>query len=117
MPWVDEEKCIACGICVQECPIDAISMEGGKAEIDMGKCIHCGTCHSVCPREAVRHDGEKIPENVKFNVEQTRQFMDLCAKHLGSDDEKRKCLERMRRHYNKEKLVAEKTLEALDKIH
>ena len=27
MPWVDEEKCVACGVCVEECPVEAIAME------------------------------------------------------------------------------------------
>jgi len=116
MPWIDKEKCSTCGICIEECPVGAISIQAERAQINMDKCIHCGTCHDVCPQEAVRHDGEKIPEDIKFNVEQTKEFMDLCAKHLGSENEKRKCLERMKKFFNKEKLVAEKTLEELGKL-
>ena len=51
MAWVDTERC----------PVEGISMEDEKAEINMEECIHCGICHSVCPEEAVRHDSEKIP--------------------------------------------------------
>jgi ferredoxin len=116
MPWIDEEKCVGCNICVERCPVSAISMVEGKASINMEECIHCGTCHSVCPNEAVRHDSEKIPENVKANVEETKKFMDLCAKHLSGDKEKIKCLQRMIKHFNKEKVVAEKTLEELEKL-
>jgi len=116
MPWVDKEKCMSCGICVEKCPVDAISMQTEKAQINMDACIHCGTCHSVCPQEAIRHDGEKTPQDIKSNVEQTKGFMELCAKRLGSEDEKRKCLERMKKYYNKEKVVAEKTLEELDRL-
>jgi len=116
MPWVDEEKCTGCNICVERCPVDAISMENQRAEIDMDKCIHCGTCHSVCPQEAVRHDSEKIPENIKANVEETKKFMELCARYLDDVKEKNKCLQRMIKHFNKEKLVAEKTVEELEKL-
>ena len=116
MPWVDEEKCIGCNVCVERCPVDAISMENEKAKINMEECIHCGTCHSVCPSEAVRHDGEKIPENIKSNVEETKKFMELCAKHLGDVKEKAKCLQRMIKYFNKEKIVAEKTIEELEKL-
>ena len=116
MPWVDEEKCTGCNICVEKCPVDAISIENEKANINMQGCIHCGTCHSVCPSEAVRHDSEKIPGNVKANVEETKRFMELCAKYLGDVKEKNKCLQRMMKHYNKEKIIAEKTTEELEKL-
>jgi ferredoxin len=116
MPWVDEEKCVGCNVCVEKCPVNAISMENEKAKINMQECIHCGTCHSVCPQEAVRHDSEKIPENVMGNVEETKKFMELCAKHFGGAEEKDKCLMRMIKHFNKEKLVVEKTLAELEKL-
>ena len=33
MPWVDKEKCIGCNVCVEKCPVDAISMQGEKVKI------------------------------------------------------------------------------------
>ncbi len=48
----------------KKCPVNAISMESGKAEINIDKCIRCGVCHEVCPQQAVRHDSERIPEIV-----------------------------------------------------
>ena len=50
---VDRNKCIGCGICVQNCPVGAISLVDGKAEIDRGRCVECGTCARVCPRGAI----------------------------------------------------------------
>jgi len=41
--------------------------------------------------------------------------MNACAKYLGDAKEKQKCLNRMIKHFNKEKIVAEKTLEKLGK--
>jgi len=116
MPWIKEEQCIACGICVEKCPVGAILMQAEKARINMQECIRCGTCHDVCPQEAVRHDGEKIPELTKANVEMTKKSMQLCAKYLGEESEKKKCLERMKKYFNREKVVAEKTLEELDNL-
>jgi ferredoxin len=46
------DKCIACGTCKDECPVEAIS-EGKPFKIDDGKCIDCGACASVCPVEAI----------------------------------------------------------------
>ena len=117
MPWIDKDGCVGCGICVDKCPVNAISMEEEKAEINMEECIHCGTCHSVCPQEAVRHDGEKIPEDIKNNIEITKKCMEDCAKYLGDVKEKDKCLERMKKYFNKEKVVAEKTLDELEKLN
>ncbi len=116
MPWVDINGCIGCGICVRECPSDAISMEDEKARINMDKCIHCGICHSICPQEAVKHDSERIPSDIKANVEMSQRFMDACAAALGEEKEKKKCLERMKKHFNTEKIIAEKTIEELKKL-
>jgi ferredoxin len=116
MPWVDDSKCTGCGICVEECPAGAIVMENSRASIKMEDCIHCGICHSACAAEAVRHDSEKIPESVKINVEMTKGFMEDCAKYLGSEEEKGKCLSRMIKHFNKEKIIAEKTLKRLEEL-
>lgn len=116
MPWIDKETCTGCGICVDECPVDAIAMDVEQAVIDMANCIRCGVCHSICPQDSVKHDSEKIPELVQNNLDITRKYMDLCAQYLGNAQEKAKCLNRMRKHFNKEKIVAEKTLEELKKL-
>ena len=91
-------------------------MYNENANIDMSECIHCGVCHDVCPEDAVRHDTEKIAENVSANVDMTEKFMEACATYLGSEDEKNKCLTRMIGHFEKERIVAEKTLEQLRRL-
>lgn len=113
---MDKEKCTGCRICIEKCPVNVISMENEKAEINMDECIHCGICHDVCPQEAVRHDSERIPEDIKANVEMTKRYMEECEKYLGDAKEKKKCLERMKKHFNREKLVAEKTLVEIEKL-
>ena len=47
---IDPEKCRACMICLNRCPVEAIT--GGKKKahvISRDKCIRCGTCLEVCP--------------------------------------------------------------------
>ena len=44
-------KCIQCGTCVVQCPLDAIS-EKKPWETDYDKCISCMHCVSVCPTGA-----------------------------------------------------------------
>ncbi|MEE4609094.1 MAG: 4Fe-4S binding protein [Desulfobacteraceae bacterium] len=116
MPWIKVEDCTGCGDCVEACPVAAIVMVDELAVIDMGDCIRCGTCHDACPQGAVRHDGEKIPAEVDANVARALACMDACARHLGGEDERKKCLGRMIKHFTKEKTVAEKTLERLQSL-
>jgi uncharacterized Fe-S center protein len=48
-PKILEEKCVACGKCIQHCPQKAISYnDNHKACIDYAKCIGCGQCVATC---------------------------------------------------------------------
>jgi heterodisulfide reductase subunit A len=84
--YVDQEKCTACGACVETCPVVCgnefdLGMSTRKAvyipfpqavpgqyTIDMDKCIKCGICArtDVCEPEAIKYDDK--PEIVKVNV-------------------------------------------------
>lgn len=67
---INNEKCIKCGRCVDQCPYDAISKierpcakacgmdaigsdEMGRAKIDYDKCVSCGMCLVNCPFGAI----------------------------------------------------------------
>ena len=109
MPWVNEEMCVGCGVCVDVCPVGAITVEQDVAHINDAECIRCGRCHDACPEEAVRHDSEHIPQEIDANLEWTKQLL----KHCDSAEEKRELIERLKRHFTKEKKVADKTIERL----
>jgi NADH-quinone oxidoreductase subunit F len=53
--YIIEEKCPGCGLCVKECPQEAITFMGKKKPVvlDESKCIKCGVCGDVCKLEAV----------------------------------------------------------------
>jgi ferredoxin len=112
MPWINEELCMGCQTCVDECSAGAISMEEEIACIKDDVCIRCGVCHDVCPEDAVRHDGERIPEEVQSNLAWAKKL--LTHNYYSSDRTKQKQLiERLQRFFNKNKKVAEKTIEQL----
>ena len=49
---VDASKCVSCGVCVDTCPMSAITMED-TAVVDAGACVDCGACAGECPQEAI----------------------------------------------------------------
>jgi ferredoxin len=52
MAYKISEDCAACGTCIDECPVGAIS-EGDIYKIDPTTCTDCGTCADACPVEAI----------------------------------------------------------------
>lgn len=48
----EQNRCVACGVCVKICPKDAISIyKGCYAQIDEEKCIGCGICEKTVRQE------------------------------------------------------------------
>jgi len=54
------DKCIACQICIGECPVGAIELSpDGVALIDPEVCVGCGKCFESCPVNAVKFEKKK----------------------------------------------------------
>lgn len=49
---IDIDKCTGCGDCVDRCPVEAISMNDNKAQIDANECVDCQTCWRICSEKA-----------------------------------------------------------------
>ena len=50
---VNLNLCTGCGMCVDVCPYEAISLKDGKAEVNEVLCEGCGTCQATCLRAAI----------------------------------------------------------------
>lgn len=50
---VDKNTCIGCGACASLCPVGAIQLVDGKAQINNEVCIKCHSCEGVCPVGAI----------------------------------------------------------------
>jgi len=64
MMQVDLKKCTGCGDCLDICPVEAISMDSGKARIDPETCLECEACARVCPVEAIYPSAQPVPVEV-----------------------------------------------------
>lgn len=60
------DKCIACQICMGECPVGAIELSSeGVARVDPETCVGCGKCADSCPVEAVKFEKKKRKKQAK----------------------------------------------------
>ncbi len=53
-PAADPAKCTGCGICVANCPVQAMTLVHRVATIDYKKCINCLCCDEICPENAMK---------------------------------------------------------------
>lgn len=65
------EGCTQCGLCAQQCPVQAIS-HNDVSQTDPSRCIMCMRCVAICPAKA-RH----IPQQVEQML--TAHLKPLCA--------------------------------------
>lgn len=51
---LDDDACIGCGVCVDRCQMQAITMEEDQVSLNADRCIGCGLCVSTCPSSALK---------------------------------------------------------------
>lgn len=49
---IDGQRCKGCGRCIEGCPVNAIQLQSGKAQILRRRCVDCGDCIRMCPNQA-----------------------------------------------------------------
>jgi len=61
--WIDDERCIGCGTCLEVCPTAAIALVGDKAHVNEELCTGCEACVDVCAQGAIQPvvEGEAVP--------------------------------------------------------
>lgn len=51
---IDSDTCQLCGVCVNKCPTQAMSIEDENIVVDTEKCILCDSCEVTCPANAIK---------------------------------------------------------------
>ena len=51
---VNHDLCVNCFLCEENCPVQAIKLEGGEVVLDDDKCIRCVECTNHCPVGALK---------------------------------------------------------------
>ena len=59
-----KDHCHECYSCVRNCPVKAVKVRNGQAEVIAERCIHCANCVSICSQGAkkVRDEKDKVKE-------------------------------------------------------
>lgn len=61
----DKDSCIKCGMCMERCPVECISMDEDGYPVRNMACVRCGQCGIVCPQGArtlALRDLAEVPE-------------------------------------------------------
>lgn len=59
--YVDENFCVACGVCEKNCPFNAITIyKGIVAKVDFNKCVGCSKCAKICPASVIEIKSEVL---------------------------------------------------------
>lgn len=97
---INEELCINCGLCMQNCPYHAIIKipvpceeacpvgaikkgENGYEEIDYDKCIFCGNCMRECPFGAMM-DKSQLVDVIRHIMEKKKKVVAMYAPSIAS---------------------------------
>lgn len=83
---LDEDLCSSCEICLDRCPMEAISNQQETMAVDRQRCIGCGLCTSACPMEAislkVKPEGAQPPPETYLFMRSTEDLEKELAEQV-----------------------------------
>ncbi len=78
---VNSALCIACGVCLNRCQMDARLFADGKAKVDLDRCIGCGNCVTTC-RSGASTLQQKDQTFIPFK-DKNATFQEIMTRKIG----------------------------------
>ena len=75
---INEEKCIRCGECEENCPVGGIDVEADPPRIQ-DPCIYCWYCAKICPELAIEADWDGLVAMAPDSYAAYRKALDEAA--------------------------------------
>ena len=79
---VKKGLCLGCGLCVDSCPRQAISIVSNTAEINQNRCNQCRICVEVCPQGAIVESSPVSEAELTTTVGSLKQTADDLMKRI-----------------------------------
>ena len=79
---IRNDLCVGCGLCVDSCPRQAISIIYGQAEINQSRCNQCHLCFEVCPRGAIFESTPVSEADLAITVGSLKQKADDLVERI-----------------------------------
>jgi len=64
----EPETCGGCGVCVDRCQMEALTLEDDRVILDSTRCIGCGLCVATCPSGSLTLMRKPASERIKVPV-------------------------------------------------
>ena len=68
-------KCLSCGKCVSQCPVEAIKLVNGQVKYDINKCVNCDKCVSACERNSSPKISKLTVAEVMAKIDKVKYFI------------------------------------------
>jgi NAD-dependent dihydropyrimidine dehydrogenase PreA subunit len=77
---VEPELCTACEVCIERCPMDALTLPEGADTVvlDLKRCIGCGNCVTRCPTEAIVLERKAEDEQPEVPATEMRKHLAMA---------------------------------------
>ncbi len=84
----DADICAGCGVCIDRCQMDALSLADGVISLNLDRCIGCGLCVGTCPTVALTLARKPEPEQpyVPRNIIESYARLARARGKLGIKD-------------------------------